>query len=170
MDVYEAIKERRSIRVFEERDIEEEKISKILDAGRLAPSANNKQDWKFVVVRDKDKRKRLIKAAKGQEFVGEAPAVLVMCATQSDKVMSCGQPAYTIDLSIALSFMVLEATELGIGGCWIGAFLEDEVKKVCDIPDNVRVVAIFPLGYPAENPNPRPRKKLDEVVCFDSYK
>lgn len=170
MDVYTAIKERRSIRSFKDIDIEEEKLKKVLDAGRLAPSANNRQNWKFILVRDKEKRKRLAKAAKEQAFVGEAPAVLVMCATESSKVMSCGQPAYTIDLSIALSYMVLEAWEQGLGTCWLGAFIEDEVKKILDIPQNVRVVAMSPLGYPNESPEPRPRKKFDEVVCFDSYK
>ncbi|ABK15222.1 MAG: nitroreductase family protein [Methanothrix sp.] len=169
MDVIEAIRKRRSIRKYQERPVEEEKLNRILEAGRLAPSAKNLQDWKFVVVRDKERRKRLAEAAKNQWFIAEAPVVIVACGTETKYVMTCGQHTYTIDVSIAVDHMTLEATELGLGTCWIGAFYEDRVKKILDVPENIRVVALLPLGYPAEDPEPRPRKPVEEIVCYERW-
>lgn len=169
MDVFSAIQDRRSIRKYSSRPIEEEKLKKILEAGRLSPSANNKQSWKFIVVRDSLLKESLMEAAGGQLFVGQAPAVLILCGTEPDSIMFCGQHRYTVDLSIAMSFMVLEACELGIGTCWLGHFNEEKVKHILGIPKNVRVVAMTPLGYADESPAARPRKALDEIVCYDGY-
>ncbi|HHW40531.1 MAG TPA: nitroreductase [Syntrophomonadaceae bacterium] len=169
MDVFSAIQARRSIRAYSAREVEEEKLNRVLEAGRLAPSANNRQDWKFIVVRDRETRKRLVEAAGGQQFLGTAPVVLVVCGTEPEKVMMCGQPAYAIDASIALSFMILEACELGLGTCWLGHFDENRVKEILGIPPGVRVVAMTPLGYPAESPAARPRKSLDEVVSYERF-
>lgn len=167
MDVFTAINERRSVRAYKAGEVEEEKLRKILEAARLSPSASNRQDWKFIVVRNKETRKKLAKAAFGQSFIGEAPAVIVACGTESKAIMACGQPAHTVNVSIACAFMILQATELGVGTCWIGAFKEDEVKKILEIPESVRVVAMIPLGYPDEHPSERSRKGLDQIVCFD---
>lgn len=169
MDVLTAIKGRRSIRAYSPREIEDEKLKRVLEAGRLAPSAVNRQEWKFIVVKDPAIREQLVEAASGQKFLGEAPLALVACGTEPTKVMKCGQHAYNIDVSIALSFMILEAWEQGLGSCWLGHFDEDKVKKILDIPPEVRVVAMTPLGYPAETPAPRPRKSLDEIVSYDKY-
>lgn len=169
MDVFTAISERRSIRAYKEREVEEAKINKIIEAGRLAPSASNRQELKFVIVRNKETRQKLAGAAYGQAFVGEAPVVIAACATESKAIMPCGQYAYTVDLSIAVSFMILEAYELGLGTCWIGAFKEDEVKKILGIPNHVRVVALFTVGYPNQNPAMRPRKSFDQIACFEKY-
>ena len=169
MNVMDSIISRRSIRAYKDLPLEKEKLHLILEAGRLAPSSNNRQEWKFIIIQDAETRALLGTAAKGQKFVGEAPVILVMCATESERIMSCNQPAYTIDLSIALSFMMLEAQELGLGTCWLGAFYEDEVKKILNIPSNVRVVAMSPLGYPDESPSPRPRKSVDKTICYDKY-
>jgi len=169
MDVLTAIKERRSIRAYSPQEIEDEKLKCVLEAGRLAPSAVNRQDWKFIVVKDPSIKEQLVEAAGGQKFLGEAPVVLVVCGTEPTKVMKCGQHAYNIDASIALSFMILEAWEQGLGSCWLGHFDEAKVKEILKIPIDVRVVAITPLGYPAENPAPRPRKSLDEIVSYDRY-
>lgn len=169
MNVIDSIIERRSIRAYKPTPIEDEKLNLILEAGRLAPSSNNRQEWRFIVVKDEVKRALLIEAAKGQKFVGEAPVILVMCATETERIMSCDQPAYTIDLSIALSFIILEAQELGIGTCWLGAFHSEEVKKILSIPDNIKVVAMSPMGYPNELPAPRPRKPIAQIVSYDKY-
>jgi nitroreductase len=169
MDVFTAINQRRSVRAYKAAEVEEEKLKEILEAARLSPSASNRQDWKFIVVRNKETRKKLAKAAFGQSFIGEAPAVIVACGTESKAIMACGQPAYTVNVSIACAFMILQAYELGIGTCWIGAFKEDEVKKILKIPESVRVVAMIPLGYPDENPSERSRKGLDQIVCFDKF-
>jgi nitroreductase len=170
MDVSEAIRKRRSIRKYLARKVENDKIERILEAGRLAPSARNLQEWKFVVVRDDGRRRRLAEAAKGQTFVGEAPVVIAACATVTDYVMTCGQLTYPIDLAIAVEHMVLQAEAEGLGTCWIGAFYEEEVKKVLNIPPEVRVVALLPLGYPDESPFSRPRKKMEEIVAFETWK
>jgi len=166
MDVMTAIKNTRSIRAYKSTEVEEEKLNLILEAARLSPSARNLQNWKFIVVRDKKLRERLVEAAAGQKFVGEAPLTLIACATAPERVMTCGQPANTIDLSIALSFMMLEAAELGLGTCWLGSFYEDKAKEVLNLPEGYRVVAMTPLGYPDENPAPRPRKSIEEIVEY----
>jgi len=170
MDVFTAISSRQSIRAFKSRDVEEEKLIKVLEAARLSPSTNNRQEWKFIVVRDEMKRQALVSAARGQQFVAQAPIVIVACATESESVMPCGQSAYTIDLSIATSYMILEAWELGLGTCWLGAFFEDQVRKILNIPENVRVVSMFPLGYPDVALVKKSRKSMDEVICFEEYK
>jgi nitroreductase len=169
MDVMTAIQGRRSIRNYSSRDIEDNKLKKVLEAAKLSPSANNNQGWKFIVVKDKNTREKLTTAAGGQKFVGQAPVVIVACGTDPERIMKCGQYRYTVDLSIAVSYMMLEAYEQGLGTCWIGHFDENEVKKILGIPDKVRVVAITPLGYPAETPAPRPRKQLSEIVCYEKY-
>ncbi len=169
MDVFEAISKRRSIRNYKTTPVEEQKLEKILEAARIAPSAANRQEWKFIAVKDLETREKLVNAAHGQKFVGQAPITIVGCSTESERVMPCGQYAYTVDLSIAVSFMILEATELGLGTCWLGAYDEEAVKKVLDIPDEIRVPAMFTLGYADENPGPRPRKDIDKLICLDKY-
>jgi len=169
MEITEAIRSRRSIRKYQDRPIEEEKLLRVLDTGRMAPSARNLQDWKFIVVRDQDKRKMLSDAANGQPYVEKASAVIVGCATEPENIMPCGQYCYPIDLAIALDHMSLAATSEGLGSCWIGAFQEDKVKEILDIPEKIRVVAMLILGYPAESPAARPRRKLDEIVVYDKW-
>ncbi|MGB7572203.1 MAG: nitroreductase family protein [Methanothrix sp.] len=169
MEITEAIRSRRSIRKYQDRPIEEEKLLRVLDTGRMAPSARNLQDWKFIVVRDQDKRKMLSEAANGQPYVEKASAVVVGCATEPENIMPCGQYCYPIDLAIALDHMSLAATAEGLGSCWIGAFQEDKVKEILDIPEKIRVVAMLILGYPAESPAARPRRKLDEIVVYDKW-
>lgn len=169
MDVFTAINGRRSVRAYKPAEVEEEKLKKILEAARLSPSASNRQDWRFIVVRNTETRKRLAKAAFGQVFVGEAPVVIVACGTEPKTTMACGQPTHTVDVSIACAFMILEAYELGLGTCWVGAFNEGEVKKVLEIPEPIRVVAVIPLGYPDEDPPQRTRKDLDKIICFEKF-
>lgn len=169
MNVFEAIKTRRSIRSFDDRPIEEEKLLRVLEAGRLAPSAKNRQEWRYVVVKDKELKKKLAVAANNQYFMAEAPVIIVGCATLVNYVLSCGQPAYTIDVSISMDHITLQAVEEGLGTCWIGAFKEDEVKKILNIPEDIRVVELLPLGYPKFHPEPKPRKRLDEIVFYDRW-
>jgi len=169
MDVFKAIKNRRSIRKYKTTEIEEEKLEKILETARIAPSASNRQKWKFIIVKDQEKRAELVNAAHGQRFVEQAPITIVACSTEPERIMPCGQHAYTVDLSIAVSFMILEATELGLGTCWLGAFDEEAVKNVLDIPEEIRVPAMFTVGYADEDPAPRPRKDLNQIVCYERY-
>jgi nitroreductase len=164
----EAIKTRRSVRKFSSKPVEEEKLGLILEAARLSPSSQNGQNWRFIVVRDKEKLRMLMDAAYGQPHVGEAPCAIVACGTNR-RIMDCGQPTDTVDCSIAMAYMILEAHTLGLGTCWLGHFYADKVKKALSIPDDVSVVAFTPLGYPAEEPVPRPRKELGEIVGYDEY-
>jgi nitroreductase len=168
MDLMQAVRARRSIRNFLDKSVEEEKLLAVLEAGRLAPSAKNMQDWRFIVVRDSATRQQLAEAARDQRFVGQAPVVIAACGT-SDLIMTCGQPAYAIDVAIALDHMTLAAASLDLGTCWIGAFYEDKVKAILGVPQEIRVVALLPLGYPAEEPGPRPRKSLDQVITWEHW-
>ena len=168
MNLMQVIRARRSIRNFRDMPVEEELLLAVLEAGRLAPSARNMQDWRFIVVRDAATRSLLAKAARDQQFVGQAPVVIAACGT-SDLVMTCGQPAYAIDVAIALDHMTLAAAAFGLGTCWIGAFYEDQVKEILGVPPEIRVVALLPLGYPAEEPSPRGRKSLDEIMAREHW-
>ncbi len=159
MNVVDAIRMRKSVRSYSGKPVEDEKVSSILEAARLAPSASNRQEWRFVIVRDADARKRLAEAAKGQTFVGEAPVLVVACAETDGHVMRCGQLCYPIDVAIALDHMTLIAVESGLGTCWIGAFDERKVKEILGIPEKIRVVALMPLGYP-NDPSPVEKKRL----------
>jgi nitroreductase len=169
MDVFEAITQRKSIRKYKDKEIEKEKLIKVLESARIAPSASNRQEWKFIVVKDENTRNKLVSAAHDQKFVGQAPVTIVACSTESERIMPCGQYAYTVDLSIAVSFMMLEATELGLGTCWLGAFDEEAVKEILGIPSDIRVPAMFTMGYADENPAARPRKALKDIVCHEKY-
>ena len=169
MDVVTAIRQRSSVRLYKATDIEEDKLNKILEAARLSPSASNRQEWKFIVVKNKETKKKLAKAAFGQSFIGEAPVVIVACVTEPKATLACGQPTHTVDVSIACAYMILQAYELGLGTCWIGAFKEDETKKILNIPEHVRVVAMTPLGYSNQPPSQKSRKILNQIVCFEKY-
>ena len=167
--ILEAIKKRQSVRSYQDKEIPEAVLRQVLEAGRLAPSANNKQHWKFIVVKDKDLRKKLVPACKNQEFVGEAPVVIAGCGTDPDYVMSNGEHAYSIDLAIALEHMSLEAASLGLGTCWIGAFYQEQVKEILGVPEGVRIVNLLTLGYPEKLGPKTGRKPLSEIVCYDKY-
>jgi len=162
------IRARQSVRGYKPDAVEEEKLSLVIEAGRLAPSAMNQQDWKFVIVREKELIEKLMHACYEQRFVGEAPVFLALC-TDNHGTMRCGQPAGTIDCSIALSFMMLQAAELGLGTCWLGSFRENAVREILKIPDSYSVVATTPLGYPTVVGVEKGRKPLEEVVAYDDH-
>jgi len=170
MDVFEAIKNRYSCRSYKAESIPEEKLNKILEAARLAPSAHNEQEWKFIVVKDVEKRKELVIAALSQDFIAEAPVVIVAVATDPEHILSSGVPVYAVDLAIAIEHMALQAVEEELGTCWIGAFNQEEVKRVLEIPEECKVVALMPLGFPADKPGPKSRKEMEEIVSYDSFK
>jgi len=169
MDVYAAIAARRSVRGYKGDPIPEDKLKRVLEAARLAPSARNRQEWRFVVVSDLGLRQKLVDACNGQDYVLKAPVALVMCSTENKDVMRCGQKTGTVDVSIAMSYVTLAATAEGLGTCWLGSFIEDKVKAVLGIPAEAMVVAVSPLGVPAESPAARSRKAASEVVSFDKW-
>ena len=166
MDVMTAIETRRSIRKYRPDPIEPEKLEKIAEAFRLAPSAVNRQSWKLFIVTDSAVRERISEASPGKNNMAiEAPCVLVAtCAIQD--LMLNGHRVDTTDVSIALSFAMLEAQELGLGTCWMGWYTEPEIRTALGLSEDISVVAIMPLGYPDECPDPRPRKTISEVVEY----
>jgi nitroreductase len=168
MDVYQAIKNRYSCRSYKAEPVPDEKLKRILEAARLAPSAHNEQEWKFVVVKDVEKRNQLSEAA-GQSFIAEAPVIIVAVATEPEHVLRSGVPAYAVDLAIAIEHMALQATEEGLGTCWIGAFDQEEVKKILEIPEECKVVALLPLGFPADKPKLKSRKRLEEIISYEKF-
>jgi len=127
------------------------------------------QPWKFVVVTDSKRRQELARAANRQTFVGQAPVVIAAVATNPESIMSSGIPRYAVDLAIAVDHMTLAAVDEGLGTCWIGAFSQQRVKEILNIPDRYRVVALLPLGFPAEETAMKLRKSLDEIVCYETF-
>ena len=160
------IEKRFSVRKFKDKPIEQEKLDKILKAARLAPSARNYQPWKFVVIRDETKRQQLTEICKGQKFVSEAPVTIAICCTNIDYRMTCGQPAYIIDGALASQNITLEAFDLGLGTCWIGAFYQAEMAKLINLPKAWEVVGLIALGYPDIEKGKRDLKPENEVIAY----
>ncbi|MCK4584075.1 nitroreductase family protein [candidate division WOR-3 bacterium] len=169
MDVFEAIKERRSVRAYDDKPVEKEKLNKIFEAARLAPSAANYQEWRFVVVTEKSKRKALMTAANNQGFVAEAPVVIACCAETDEHKMRCGEQCYPIDVAIAIDHITLAAVALSLGTCWIGSFYPDKVREILNIPKTIKVVELLTLGYPADSPRPKNRKTIEEIVHYEEW-
>ena len=173
MDVFEAIRTRRSIRAFTEEEVSEETIEKILDAARWAPSAGNIQPWIFVVVKRMEIKRRLAEAALNQFFIEEAPVVIVVCADQERSGMyygSRGANLYCIqDTAAAAQNILLAAHALGLGACWVGAFDEEEVRLILRAPKRIRPVAIIPIGHPAEKPGAIFKRPLSQIVRRETF-
>jgi len=170
MDVIDAIKTRKSVRAYLDRPVEEEKLNLVLEAGRLAPSASNRQEWRFVIVREVEKRVHLAQVAGNQSFIAEAPVVIVACAETDGHLMPCGLSSYPIDVAIALDHMTLAAVASGLGTCWIGDFDESKVKEILGIPEKIRVVELMPLGYPVD-PSAITKKRfpLNKTVKYEHW-
>ncbi len=165
------IDSRKSIRSFKPDPIEEEKLNYILNAFRKAPSAKNLQPWKLILVKDDKKKNDLAIACKSQTFIAEAPVIIVACANEDEAYSTMGgyMSSFAVDTALALEHLILAATEQGLGTCWIGAFKEKLVKDLLHIPENIRVVALTPVGYPAKEGITRRRKPLSKIVCYDRY-
>lgn len=171
MSVLDIMKSRRSVRKYKNKAIPEGTLNKVLEAARIAPSGKNFQPWKFIIVQDREKKEELAVASRNQSFIAQAPVVIVACGFPEKSYQYQGNymKSWSIDVSIAVDHLMLMAWEEGLGTCWIGAFREDEVKQVLSIPDEVRVLALTPLGYPDEEPKDRGRKELGEIISYDKY-
>ena len=155
------LEKRRSIRKYKDAPVPKEKILKMLEAARIAPSASNRQPWHFIVVENKETIKKLAK----QEWAAEAPLMIVGLADQAASPNWCSN-----DLGIAFEHLVLAATNLGLGACWMGQTGREElIKGLLGIPDNFKVVAVIPIGVPDETPKPKERKSLDAIVSWEKY-
>lgn len=173
MDVFEAIRGRRSVREFRSTPVKEKDLEKILDAARLAPSAGHCQPLELVVVKDQTTKQGLARAALGQMFIAEAPVAIVVCANisrTSRRYGRRGEELYCIqDTAAAVQNILLAAYALGYATCWVGAFDDDAVAGVIKAPAGVRPVAIIPLGKPAEEPGPPQRIPLGKIVHEDKF-
>jgi len=164
LEVSEAIKTRRSIRKYKPDSIPDDKLKLVFEAARLAPSAGNRQPWRFVVVRNPERKKSVAKAANNQMFIADASTIV---AAVGDPGVS--KKWHDKDVMIAVEHMALVATTLGFGTCWIGAFDEKEVKRLLKIPNELSVIALLPIGIPDETPATRPRKEISEVFFEEEY-
>jgi len=173
MDVFEAIRVRRSVRKYRSDPIPDAVLDRMLEALRLAPSACNYQPWRFVVVRDAKTREALAHASRDQMFIAQAPVIVVGCGFPANAYQKMGGSGNSVDIDIAVAFdhLMLAAAEAGLGTCWIGAFSEQAVKQVLNLPADLKVVALTPLGWPAEPGLLGPgdagrRKKREDVITF----
>ena len=184
MEFTDIIFSRKSIRSFSKKEISSDILEKILEAGRLAPSAQNNQCWRFVIVQEKEIRRKLaLKSGfigKVNFFIKNAPIIMVACANPSRSVHLNTQDYYLVDTAIAFHQMMLTAWSFEIGSCWLAAFNEKKVKEILQIPNKIRVVAMSPFGYPKEKSSlydkvlktfagSKKRLPLEKIVCYDKW-
>jgi nitroreductase len=164
LDTIDAIMRRRSVRKYEAKPVAEKDLATILEAGRQAPSAANRQPWHFIVVRDEDQKRRLAEACSDQMWMADAGVIIAGVGKPS-----VNEKWFPVDVAIAMENMILAATALGYGTCWIGAFDQGKVKEVLGVPEELQVVALTPVGVPADRPDARPRQPMAEFASLDRY-
>jgi nitroreductase len=173
LDVFEAIRKRRSIRAYTKEDVSEDEVEKLIDAARWAPSAGNIQPWEFIIIRNAETKRKLSAAALDQTSIEEAPVVIVVCANQKRSAWGYGQRGATLyclqDTAAATQNLLLAAYALGLGTCWIGAFQAERARQALNMPMDVRPVAIIPVGHPAEKPMVPSRRPLTEIVHYENF-
>ncbi len=163
MDIFETIKNRFSVRKYQARAVPDEDLSRILEAGRLAPSAHNSQNYKIVIVRD-EKSKQKLSNITNMPFVAQAPIVLVGIAIDP----SSGY--YPVDMAIIFDHISLSATSLGLGSCWIGSIKDEaRIREVVKAPKDSKALIIMPLGYSDQKSLPKKRKSFEEIFSEEKY-
>ncbi len=170
MDLYEAIAKRYSVRAYQDRPVEEDKLRRVLQAGVDAPSARNRQARRIIVVRDARVRAELVKAA-GQEWMATAPIILAVVGLTPEDTMYCEVPTDPVDCAIAIDHMTLAAVAEGLGTCWIGSFNGPALQQFLGLPEDVYVCALTPLGYPEGEAFGEPvgRKAVEEIVMWERW-
>lgn len=163
------IERRISVREYTDQPLEKQQIDRILEAGRLAPSAKNRQAWRFIVVRNPQLRQSLKTACFNQEYVGQAPVIIALCTTNVDYKMPNGQLSYPVDLGIAASFMMLQSTHEGLGSCVVTTFDEADVRELLSVPYSMRVVMLLTIGYANERTERAARFPLSRMVSYDHW-
>jgi len=171
MQLLELMRSRHSIRGYSDREVEKEKLDYMIEAFRVAPSAKNIQPWHLIVVNNKDIINKLVPACNNQTFISEAPIVIAVIGDEMNAYGGMGGyvSSLFVDIGIAFEHLVLAAWEQGLGTCWIGSFKEEEVKRILNVPRDLRVVALTPLGYPDDEPRVRGRKSAKEIVHYNSF-
>jgi len=173
MDILETIKNRRSIRTYKRQDLAQQTLDKLLEAARWAPSAGNVQPWAFVIVTSQKIKQGISLGAFGQKTLEEASIVIIVCADEKRAEQSYGSRGKTLyclqDTAAAIQNIMLTAHSLGLGSCWVGAFKEEEIRKVIKAPKEMRPIALIPIGYPNENPAARNRRPLSEITRKETF-
>ena len=168
MTLMDTIRKRYSCRSYLDKPIEQDKLEQLFEAARLAPSAKNLQDWRFVIVTDKEKKWKLAQAANHQMFLAQAGVIIVGCSTCKE-VMRCGQRVGPIDVAIALEHISLQAAELGLGTCWIGSFYPEKVRDIVEIPQVIDIVELMAVGYPADARKEPSRVEKEQIICYEKW-
>ena len=165
MSLIDIIMSRRSIRKYEPKEISQNALEKILEAGRSAPSANNGQPWRFIVLSDPEIKEKL---SHGQwnTFIKNSAVTIVGCAFEGSEY---ARKWSTIDTTIAMQNMIIAAWSLGIGSCWVGDFDEAEVRKLLAVPKDWKIISLLSLGYPDEAPETTSRKQLTEIMSYNRF-
>ena len=165
MEYQDLIRKRYSVRAFDSRPVEEDKLSRILEAADLAPTAANRQPFRIVIIRTEGRNEDLLRIY-GREWFVQAPLVLAVCALpgESWKRKTDGWNAAEVDATIAMDHLILAATNEGLGTCWIAAFDPAAAREVLGLPPDVVPVAFTPLGYPADSPGPKKRRSSADLV------
>lgn len=173
MNTLDAINTRRSVRRYLDRPVEYEKLTTILDAAGKAPSAGNLQDWRFLLVTDRTLIKQVAGYSIEQYWIQTAPVLVIVCAIPEKHEMYYGlrgKRLYNIqDCAASIENLLLAATDVGLGSCWIGAFEEEKLKALFSIPVDVRPQAIISLGYSDETPKDRHLLPIEQLVYFNRY-
>jgi len=168
MDFFKTVEDRRSMRKYVETPVEEEKLQKILETANKAPSAGNLQGYEIFIVRNLEHRQALVKASWDQEFLAEAPVVLVFCTDAARSEVKYGERGKTLysiqDATIACTYSQLAAKALGLDSVWVGAFDENAVSEILHIPSEFRPIILLPIGYAGKEPRPRPRRELRDLI------
>ena len=169
MEFYEVLRARRSIRKFKKAPVEQDKIDRMLEAVRLAPSAKNIQPWHFLVIRD-EAVKRALGEAYPREWFAQAPVLICACGEPAKAwVRRDGKSYLDVDVGIAIEHLVLAAASEGLATCWIGAFDAAKVKQALGLPEGVEPIAMTPLGYADEEPRPFERRTIADFVRHDRW-
>jgi nitroreductase len=164
MDFYQTVTSRRSVRIYARTPVPQDKLNRMLEAVRLAPSACNLQPWRFLIVKSPEARARI--APVFQDWVMNAPVIVIALGNRKTAWQRDGESIHPIDVAIAFEHLTLAAAAEGLGTCWIGAFKPEEVRRVLSLPDDLEPVAMTPLGWPAEAGRPAQRKSLDEITTW----
>ena len=169
MEFLDLIQARYSVRKYKSEPIEEEKLNIILEAARLAPTAHNQQPFKLIVVKTEGNEENLKRIYPANFFV-EAPIIICACAILEEGWTRDDGKNYTeVDTSIVMDHLILAATNLGLGTCWIGKFDLKAAREVLNIPENVQPLVFTPLGYPEDKPRPKKRKNINEIVRYGKW-
>ncbi len=174
MDVYEAIRTRRSVRSYRDDPIPEEVLERVLDAARIAPSGSNRQPTRLILVNETKEKQKLVELCHDQAFIATAPVVVVACGRdlKYNRGEWMGRGSVIVDVAIAVDHLTLAARAEGLGTCWIGSFSNSKLKELLRLPEDVDVVALTPLGYPQGDPfsGPTGRMPLDEFIHWGAWR